>query len=448
MATTASALIERARSLADLANSKFINYDDEVSSLNESYRDIYSWLCNNDDDFFVKEYLATVTGSISNDPTAALVTLPADLYKLRFVDYWNQGNWQRVRKYSTEARDNNPGQPQYRFYGEDLRIIGMQSLGAALQLRLVYYPPADVITVPDYAYEYCSSYQPYQKDNISSPTYVAAGNYLIYLYSGTTIRSESIDYNTVAAPITLYTGTGMSNLAYNKGYVYFLQGGEIYRATTNLTATITPAAITSTTGSIVTFGIVRGMIYYSTATEIRSCALDGSSDTLVVAATGKDFSWYNGALAYINALGYMVLNGVATTIAALNLTSDGASVYYRDAADQVHLYTATDDVIMRVDVAYLGTYQASRLPIIDVDGTVQAISSIPDWQFTYPLNDVNEIIAYQCAIDFKRKQNADYSPLVTRMAELQRRFLDVMKRDEGLPQKIGNAYSQFDSQWR
>jgi uncharacterized protein YpuA (DUF1002 family) len=77
-----------------------------------------------------------------------------------------------------------------------------------------------------------------------------------------------------------------------------------------------------------------------------------------------------------------------------------------------------------------------------------AVSSIPDWEFSYPLNEVNEIIAYQCAIDFKRKQNADFSQLSVRMQELQQRFLDVMKRDEGLPQKIGNAYSQYDSQWR
>ena len=201
--TTASALIERARSLSDLVNSKFITYEDELSSLNESYRDIYSWLCNNSDDYFVKEFYTTIIQNDPNDPTIALVSLPDDFYKLRFIDYQYQGLWNRVRKYSTEARDSIPGSPQYRFYGKDLRIIGLNPYGANGRLRLTYYPPADVITLPEYAFEYCTSVAAFNKSLVNAPIYTSQGNSLIYVYNGTSIRVESIDSNTIANPVTL-----------------------------------------------------------------------------------------------------------------------------------------------------------------------------------------------------------------------------------------------------
>jgi hypothetical protein len=452
--TTASALIERARSLADLVNSKFISYDDEVSSLNESYRDIYSWLCNNNDDYFVKEYVTTITQNIANDPNAAIVALPADFYKLRFIDYQYQGYWSRVRKYSTEARDNNPSSPQYRFYGNDLRIIGLNPNGANGNLRLVYYPPADIITLPEYAYAYGTSIAAYNKSLVNEPFYVSQDNSLIYVYNGTSIRVESIDNNTVSTPVTIYTSTGLSHIQYYKGYVYFLKGNEIYRGTSDLASTLVPTAITASTGTILDFYIVQGKIYYTKAGEIRSCNLDGTGDTSLLTAVAQDPTLVGGLLAYINVAGNIVVGGVAdTSTLAVRLTSDGTYLYWLDPSNQLHRASyngiaLTDDTILRTNVSYLGTYYGYRLPIISTADDMLAVSSIPDWEFSYPLNEVNEIIAYQCAIDFKRKQNADFSQLSVRMQELQQRFLDVMKRDEGLPQKIGNAYSQYDSQWR
>lgn len=447
---TASYLIERARSLSDLVNSKFISYEDEVSSLNESYRDIYSWLCNNDDDYYVKEYFTTVVPNVANDPTVSLITLPEDFYKLRFIDYQFQGNWTRVRKYSTEERDNNPSGPKYRFYGKELRIIGVNPNGANGNLRIVYYPPAEVITLPNYAYNFATSYFAHQKVLVRSPIYVPEGNTFIYTYANAAIRSESIDDNTVATPFDVYTPGGtLTSLGYYKGYLLYISAGNIYRCpyTPGFPTTTTTALTTSS--NVTSLRVVNNLIYYATSTpEIRSITYQGSSDTLVQATAGSNFCWYNGALAYLDASGYIVMNGATSTIQATYLTGDGVYLYYLDSSYQLHRYSALEDLVIREGVALIGPYSGNYLPIEDVDDNFMAISTTPDWDFTYPLNEVNEIMAYQCAIDFKRKQNADFSQLSMRMAELQRRMLDVIKRDEGLPQKIGNAYSQYDSTWR
>lgn len=453
--TTASALIERARSLADLVNSKFITYSDEYSSLNESYRDIYSWLCNNDDDYFVKEYITTLVPNITNDPLNALVDLPEDFYKLRFIDYQYQGYWNRVRKYSTEARDNVTIAPQYRFYGNQLRVIGLNPNGANGNLRLTYYPPAEVLTLPEYAFNYGTSIAPYNKSLVNAPNYTAQGNSLIYVYNGTSIRVESVDNSTVSNPVTIYTGTGLSGVQYYKGYVYFLTAGEIWRGTSDLVATMIPTAITATTGAITAFSISNGKILYSTATETRLCDLNGTNDVIKAAHASTQMCLIGTTLAYISASNQVILDTTVLASDASYLTSDGVSLYYvKSTTNELHkisltaLFTLDLDEPIRENVVFVGSYSNFRLPIVGTDDSIQAISTIPDSELSYPLNEVNEIIAYQCAIDFKRKQNADFTSLTTRMAELQRRFLDVMRRDEGLPQKIGNAYSQTDSTWR
>lgn len=442
---TASKLVDRARSLADLTNSKFISYQDELSSVNEAYRDIYNWMTNNDDDYFIKTVVLTAADFTQDptDPGTILLTLPADYYKTRYIDYRMGTMWTRMHRYSPEGR-NDKGVPLYRPFGDTIRII---SFNAIPEIKLTYYPPAPVITLPEYALLYGTSYPVYSRDLITSPFFISSANSLLYIYNGTTIKVESVDYNTVNTPITLYTSTGLSNCVYYKGYIYFLKDGEIYRATTTLDLpAITPVVITSSGGLITNFNVLNGQIYYSTSTEIRTCKVDGSSDALELSNPGSDLCWYNSSLAYLNGSNQIVASGFPAGTVANDLASDGSLLFYRSGSTLYMYDTAIRTV--REGVDSLGYYSSLRLPIYDAsDNTVKAISSIPDWVFEYPLNEVNEMIAYSCAIDFKRKQNADYAQLSERLNSLQLRFLDVIRRDDGLPQAMGNSYLYTDSRW-
>jgi len=59
------------------------------------------------------------------------------------------------------------------------------------------------------------------------------------------------------------------------------------------------------------------------------------------------------------------------------------------------------------------------------------------------------ILAYQIAIDIKRKQNGDYSGLSERRNELWERFISaVNKRDRWQSAPIANAYRGVDIPWR
>jgi hypothetical protein len=75
-------------------------------------------------------------------------------------------------------------------------------------------------------------------------------------------------------------------------------------------------------------------------------------------------------------------------------------------------------------------------------GRVLAQSMVLDYVFDYPSNEVNEILAYICAIAYVRKQGDQtmMGLLTARLTELWDLFWSVNKRDEYQFQRINNDY--------
>jgi hypothetical protein len=73
--------------------------------------------------------------------------------------------------------------------------------------------------------------------------------------------------------------------------------------------------------------------------------------------------------------------------------------------------------------------------------TVVLLGQIEDTEISYPNNEALEIMSYQAAIDFKRKQgDADVTLLQMRLSEIWERFEDVITRDEYRVEKVQNVY--------
>lgn len=53
-----------------------------------------------------------------------------------------------------------------------------------------------------------------------------------------------------------------------------------------------------------------------------------------------------------------------------------------------------------------------------------------DYDFGYPSNLMPEIMAYECAVDFRAKGEKDVAALAVRLAGLWERFKSSIKRDE------------------
>jgi len=430
-----SEIIARARSLADIANSKFITNSDEENALFEAYKDVYSKITDSSDDYYIKTAILDLTTATKINDTSFEIDMPSDCYKIRFVDFKNSGDWQNMDRFNTNQRNERPGKPQYRWRGDKLWIIA-GSLPDAI--RVDYYPPALAPSVPELTRRYLTQLSPSAKLGVTSAWYVYeyAKDYMLYVSGGITIVAESLAGNSTA---TLYTGTAITNVKYYSGYLYFLSGGDLYRGTTDLAATVVPTAILSGL-SITSFTITNNLVYYTDGASSFSCALDGTGSVTIAAVAEYDYCKCGADLVFRNAGGYLVIGGVVSTIAALSVSSNGDAIYYLTAAGDVMrltdygLPTETTELIDYATDLEGGQAEYGFLTCRGPMATLFALSDKVDTDFSYPLNEAPEAMAFQCAIDFRRKQNGDTTQLIARGAEIVDRMMDQLKRDEYQPE--------------
>src|SRR5208337_4621591 len=137
---TATDVRDRARSLADLPNALIISSDDEINSLNESWHDVYEFLEQNDDDYYLTETTITLTSAMISPTNMAAgewwVPLPADFKSLRYLDYNTNGQWLSIYKAPLSSRNIGPSTVMYRIRGSYLWIMGGYVLGSGSVLRL------------------------------------------------------------------------------------------------------------------------------------------------------------------------------------------------------------------------------------------------------------------------------------------------------------------------
>jgi len=436
---TASQLIKRARSLADVPNSLFVTHDDEVNSLSESWKDIYSKITDSSDDYFITEVILDTSTATKLGDNEWELTMPADVYKIRFVDWKNSGRWENMTKFNTNNRNKIYGQPQYRFRGAKLWLIG-NSLPA--QIRIDYYPPPIKPTVPEKEWEYFLTTPPYTVSaNVTSPQYFSVPNpnltdntdYLLYIYGGTSISLESA---MLATSSTLYTSTGLTSVLYHTGYIYWLEGTNLCRSSTTLTGTLTKVVLVA---SVQNFNISGENLYYYNGTNTFKANLDGTSPSVFITGFSKYVTIIGADTYYLNTT--IFKNSVSTGTAAVSITTDGVELYYLTALGV--LYKDVD--IFATGLLYAGQIQDNFISIIDSKWNVNAISVFTDTDFVYPVNEANEIMAYQCAIDFRRKQNGDITLLAARISEIENRLLSVLMRDAYQPER--RSPESYGSYW-
>lgn len=446
---TTKDIIDRAVLLADLQNSEYITYQDKRMSLNESYRDIYEALTKADDDYFLKSATLSAASVVILNPNQFTIDLPSDFMRLRTVSWQDNGLWREMARSPINLRESNTGVPAYRLRDGKLWVIGLSTTVAPTPtIRIDYYPAAAELTVPE---------EPLLFTGLNvipiSMAYTANGRTIIYT-TGTDIRAFSLD---TGVDTLLYASAAVKDVGYLNGFVYFVKGGEVWRGATNLTTLMVPAAITATGAAVVNHTLMWNFIYWSTAAQCWRANLDGTAPVLrqatpvnYVAPWGLVMPLYG----HISAASLLVIDaGVATGIQVTQIAGDTEHLFYRDTAGNVFwmLPTLTTGVFTAIrlarGVAYMGVYGDNRLPVWMNDGTIQALSTFPPADLLFNQNVTYEIMAYRCAADFKRKNNADASALLARSEELWTRFSTQKHADDYRPERIQNAKHGANSLW-
>lgn|SRR5512133_699601 len=446
---TTKDIIDRATLLADLQNSGYITFDDKRMSLNESYRDVYEALTKGDDDWFLKSATLSTASIVVLNQNQFTIDLPSDFMRMRTVSWQDNGLWREMARSPINLRESNTGVPAYRLRDGKLWVIGLSTATIPTPtIRIDYYPSAAELTVPDAPLLFTGL-------NVVpiSMAYSANGRTIIYT-TGTDIHAYSLD---TGVDTLLYASAGLKDVGYLAGYVYFVKGGEVWRGATNLTTVMVPAAITATAGAVVNHTLMWNYIYWSTATECWRANLDGAAPVLQIATPANYIApWGLVAplYAHIGAGSLLVIDtAIATGIPVTQIAGDTVSIYYRTTAGDVFRMLPTlvagvyTTVLLAQNVAYMGVYGDNRLPIWLNDGTIQALSTYPPTDLLFPQNITYEIMAYRCAADFKRKNNADATALLARSEELWTRFSTQKHADDYKPERIQNARHGANSLW-
>ena len=214
---TSTQIIARARSLADLPDSQFVSYDDEIQSLNESWKDLYeSLLEQGDNDFFVNQITVIITPAMSVGTNEWEIPLPEDFYKLRYVDYRGATLWTEMDKFPLSMRDYNPMEPYYRLKNNRLWVIGSQALSTSLTLRIAYFPPPVAITEPKPTLVFGTALTPAALALATQPFFINANTVMLYV-SGNDIWGESLP---LRSTVKLLTGVTPLRPTYYKGFLY------------------------------------------------------------------------------------------------------------------------------------------------------------------------------------------------------------------------------------
>jgi hypothetical protein len=475
---TAIDVRDRARSVADLPNSQLITADDELNSINETYHDVYDWLLQNDDDYFVTETTLTVTASMLSSSNLSgseyVVPLPADFYRLRYLDYNSNSQWMPINKGALSARDINPAEPTYRIRGAYLWLTGGLT---NYTIRIGYYPVPSNISLPLAPISFGTSYTPASFSNITCPYYIGLGQTMFYVYGGTAVVCESVSTNTVGSPVTIYnTAATVAQMQWYKGYLYWQSGtANIFRGAT-IGATITATTAVTSTGDVTDFSIYKDTIYYTTTLAVKSCTLVGGSIASLGPVTGPICPTFIGAsVYYVDSSGILRLLGSTATImsAVRSIQSDGVVLFINDTSNNLYYATvttitlgtlatlSTDVLSCHIPEVQITTPQSALdqtyLPVITRETQqLLALGSAAPFNFTYPNNLFTEVMSYQMAIDFKSKAKQDPSLLVGRLGDrdvgtgcsgLWLRFYQSIKRDDYQPGRINNRYSRPWGLW-
>jgi hypothetical protein len=470
---TATQIISRARFVSELPSSKFVSHFDELQSLNEAWKQIYAALMDNDDDFYVNETTFAFTAAllVANTTQEYLSPLPEDFLRDRYLDFRGNFDWTPIRKFPLSMKDLNPAIPYYRIKNSSLWVIGSNGNTSNFTVRMGYYPRVATITAPQAALPYGTSYAPNLFALVTAPGYSPYLQQIVYAYNAIGIRSESITSNTVTAPVALFTeATVVTNIVYYKGTLYYIRGGLIWYKATDLTVLFVAPTQATTPAGVTSFFIINNTIYYTNATQIRSCDLTGGTDTLISATVAVSVAVTSiGGITtvfYTTAAGLLgsIVNAVslATTLYATTISdvqSDGTNLYVRDTGKQLRklvlafppaaLITVTSDTLVDTDVLDMGQpiYDAGQtppifiIPLITAEGQkLLGFDASIDYPFTYPNNLVPEIMAWQCALDWLTSQGLPTAAHETRISTMWDTFRKMIRRDDYSVERIRNMY--------
>lgn len=469
---TTKDIVNRAKQLADLNNSDFISWNENINLLNENWQKIYQQLIDNGDKTFIKEFETVSLNKIK---------LPCDFYQLFSVELIPSCR-QILRKAKSEAESSLT----YDIENDYLILYGTVSE----KIRIKYIPIPQTLTLQnetkDINADFSSVYSSVLENEELKFMDCYKNKYLflkktngtnicnLYIFNKDTNEIKKIT-NDFSYEIT-YAVIGYKNIVYfisrnenNKYSIYSIKNNTL---TTELSNSPTSPSLLKRDKDVGAVYIEDKRIYifendnkpligiyidnldvvlsegigtYMSFTndyislllpivneklENKWIQLDVDLTTTPYVATkttpfeGLDFGYSHTYKRYSN-----VINGKVCISTKDMFYVDGYGLFNNDEYEVIGVNELNND-------------EGYGISIVDTYNTNHVLlhSHFVDTLLLYPNNIYFNFMAMLLAISYKIKQNADVTVLSTKYGEMEAQYFDSLSRDVNNVVRIANVY--------
>lgn len=426
-------LVKRATQLADLENSDFISWNENVQMINEAYQKIYQKIINHDD----KTYMVKVnlTLPLMNGNSEVHYALPDDFYQLYSLTDVKTGKCV-IRKSINEPVNSL----RYDIVNNELVIYGNHSL----TLQMAYFPVPETLTlkagdvdvsIPDVV-KSASFY------DVCDKKIVGISGSLMYLYD---VETESLTSRGLGISFSVSGETTKKIIATKYGILVIGTSYSAYYLSYDNFASGSWLSIPNSK-----FLLDAEKKLYNLVDVAMYEYIDSDTDPILIGQMQEAIE--SDGLGYVD-----FVTGDITYVPFGSTTIYQSSV--SDGGYEATEYTTLDDT------GYiLGDYacQNKALRTLDgrlIDSNVVGINKIDaetgygyttfngkikgifeNTEIEYPNNLFIQLIAYYIAIQYKSKQNADCNGLIALYQGIEEQFYDSIGRDDYQYTRIQNVY--------
>lgn len=467
---TTKDIVNRAKQLADLNNSDFISWNENINLLNENWQKIYQQLIDNGDKTFIKEFETVSLNKIK---------LPCDFYQLFSVELIPS-----CRQILRKAKSEPESSLTYDIENDYLILYGTVSE----KVRIKYIPIPQTLTLQnetkDIDSDFSNVYSSVLENEELKFMDCYKNKYLflkktngtnvcnLYIFNKDTNEIKKIT-NNFSNEIT-YAVIGYKNIVYfisrneNKYSIYSIKNNIVTAELSNLSTSPSLLKRDKDVGAVyienkrmnifvndnpalspnidnldvvLSEGIGTYMSFTSDyislllpitneKSENKWIQLDVDLTTTPYVAIkttpfeGLDFGYENTYKRYSN-----VINGKVCISTKNMFYVDGYGLFNNDEYEVIGVNDLNNDEGYGISI--IDTYNTNHILLH---------SHFVDTLLLYPNNIYFSFMAMLLAISYKIKQNADVTVLSTKYGEMEAQYFDSLSRDVNNVVRITNVY--------
>ena len=415
---SASDIVRRAMSLADIENSDFITFSDKISLLNEAYQTLYQKSLNKDVNAFVR-YINT---------RDKVIQLPRDFYQLKAVTLGRDKDVKVILRRPANASFNTLS---YDMANNTLQINGETSGGT---ICVEYFPVPTTLTFPNVT----KNLELQNVLDMHKDIYLEQDDTGVYIKTlGDTDYVKKVEFVTppsVDIPKLL--------IHMEDDFITFSDSVTQYLFDLNT------EQVTETNLPVVIYNH-KTYLYDSTSKKLLIPSINVAVEDLeidlhncTISVLSEDKTKYVGQ----NYNGGLFINGTHQDFSASKMFYWNDLVYLSNGSALLAIYhfdrdftenTLLDEAVISIvgidDNTGYG-YLGKRL------NNYSLVSFFDDTQLNFPNNTYFVFMSYLLAFAFKAKQGSDTSQLAMQLERAEETFYDTLARDDWNPTRITNVY--------